>query len=331
MIALAGVAAVTAGVAVMFSGVVTGLFLALIGSLYLAMMAVPGGRPVSPAPSRDATAPWVVLGLLVALSILSSGIVARPLIYGSVPLPWSWRYLLIQAVEVEGMPPGRTGLRPGMMWAIAVALLVVWALLGALAVFQRIAPAAALLIGPLLLLACLYAADLRWHAMIFIGSYGAMLLCGSAAMIDATAGPGHGRWVSPTVLCALLLCIGSHLPRFAATARYQGGKDTPALLRFSSTESDALAAAIQREGGSAMVDTGETPHFSAFLMVELGRRGIPLQWSEQCWKLIVGYRPWPVPKYAKAAPLKIVLRTDRSPGSGTPILRTTQFELRRQP
>jgi hypothetical protein len=217
------------------------------------------------------------------------------------------------------------------MWAVTISLLLVWVMLGALAVLQRTAPVAALLIGPLLLLVCLYAADLRWHAMIFIGTYGAMLLCGSAAMFDATAGRDHRRWIRPTVLGILVLCIGSHVPRFAATAAYHGGVNTPPLFRFSSAETEALASAIQREGGSAMVDTGEAPHFSIFLMVELGWRGIPLQWAEQSWKQILGYRPWAVPKYPQVAPLRIVVRSDKGPGSEAAIFRTTQFELRRQP
>jgi hypothetical protein len=106
MFSFAGVAAVTGGLAVMFSGLVTGLFLALLGSVYLILTAVLRGQPRALARTRDPSAPLVALGLLVALSVLSSGIIARPLIYGNVPLPWSWREVLIRAVEVEGLLPG---------------------------------------------------------------------------------------------------------------------------------------------------------------------------------------------------------------------------------
>jgi hypothetical protein len=67
-------------------------------------------------------------------------------------------------------------------------------------------------------------------------------------------------------------------------------------------------------------------------MVELGRRGIPLQWTERSWKPVLGYRPWPVPTHETPAPLRIVVRPgDGGRAGGDVVLRTTQFELLRRP
>jgi hypothetical protein len=328
LLALAAVAALTAGAAVMFSGLVTALFLALLGLTFLAATALAPAEPGMPAGVLGLRDPVVALVLLVALGILSSGIIARPLFYfGRFPLPWSWRDLLVHAVELEGLMPGRTGLPSAAQTGLALALLAAWIGLAGLAVRHRVPVAAAALTAPLLLLAGLYAADLRWHAMNFIGIYGALLLGGTAALLDGVEGPSHRRGLRLAVLAFLLIGAASHLPRFAATAAFQGGRDTPPPYRFSSREADALAAAILREGGSALVDTGGAPHFSIFLLIELGRRGIPLQFTERSWKPVLGYRPWPVPTYQTPAPLRIVTRTEGSRGGEAPILRTTQYEL----
>jgi hypothetical protein len=159
-----------------------------------------------------------------------------------------------------------------------------------------------------------------------------LMLCGAGALRDAIVDSGRRRWLRVTVLGLLVACGVVHLPRFAATAAFHGGADTPPLFRFSALEADALASAIRREGGSALVDTDGSAHFSIFLMVELGRRGIPLQWTERSWKRILGYRPWPVPTYAVPAPLRIVIRTGATGEAGGPvIMRTTQYELRARP
>jgi hypothetical protein len=271
------VAALTAGAAIMFSGLVTAAFLALLGLTFLATEALAPAEPDTPAGRRSLGDPAVALALLVALAILSSGIIARPLFLGNFPLPWSWRDLLVRAVEVEGLMEGRTGLSGAALTGLALALLAARTGLAVLALRHRRPTAAAALTAPLLLLAVLYAADLRCHAMNFIGAYGALLLGGTAALLDGVESPELRRRLRLAILAFLIAGAGSHVPRFAATASFLGGAGTPPLFRFSSRETDALAAAILREGGSALVDIGEPSHFGLFLLVELGRRGIQLQ------------------------------------------------------
>jgi hypothetical protein len=311
LFALASVAALTAGAAVMFSGLVTGLFLALLGLTFLATAALAPAEPDAPAGRRGLGDPAVGLALLVALAVLSSGMIARPLFYGNFAVPWSWRDLLVRALEVEGLM-GRTGLPATALTGLALLLLAAWIGLAVLAVRHRRPTAAAALAVPLVLLAGLGAADQRWYAMNFIGIYGALLLGGTAAFLDGVDGPELRRGLRLAILALLIAGTGSHLPRFAATAALLGGRDTPPRSRFSSGETDALAAAILREGGSALVDVGQSPHFAMFLMVELGRRGIPLQWTEDSWKSIFRDRPRPVSTYTTPAPLRIVARAGES-------------------
>jgi hypothetical protein len=330
---LAAVAALTAGAAVLFPGVVIALFVGLLGATFLVVTALRPEEP-APAPARRRIGDLLVaIALLVALAFLTTGSLARPLfLFGRTPLPWTWPELLVRAMEVDGLMLGRTGLPAAVVWALPSALLVVSASLAALAVLTRVPAAAAALIAPLALLGTLAAADLRWQAMNFIGLFGPLLLCGTAALADALARRAPRSWMTAGVLVVLVATVVSHLPRFAATAAFHGGAATPPLSRFSARETEALAVAIRREGGSALVDTGGGPHFAIFLLVELGRRGIPLQWTERAWKPILGYRPWPVPTYATRAPLRIVTRTgEGAPAGSRSILRTTQYELLREP
>jgi hypothetical protein len=330
---LAAIAALTAGASILFPGIVIALFVALLGTTFLVVSAL---RPEEPAPAADRRRTGdllVAIALLVALAFLTSGLLARPLfLVGRTPLPWTWSEVLLRATEVEGFFLGRTGLPAAVVSALPSALLVASAGLAALAALTRVPAAAATLIAPLVLLGALGAADLRWQAMNFIGLYGPLLLGGTAALADALARRRPRSWMAAGVLVVLVAAVASHLPRFWATAAFHGGAGTPAVHRFSARETEALAAAIRREGGSALVDTGGGPHFAIFLLVELGRRGIPLQWTEQAWKPILGYRPWPAPTYSTRAPLRIVTRTaEGAPAGGESVLRTTQYELLRQP
>jgi hypothetical protein len=148
-------------------------------------------------------------------------------------------------------------------------------------------------------------------------------------LVESLSAPGLRSVWRRAVWLVLVLLLATRLPRVEATTRFHGGRDMPPLFRFSSIETEALADAIAREGNSALVEADDAPHFPVFLMVELGRRGVGLQWSERAWTYIVGYRRWPRPIYSAPAPLRIVLRDKAGPGV-TPILRTTQFDLVRR-
>jgi hypothetical protein len=326
---LAAVAALAAGAAVLFPGIVAALFLALLGVAFVLAAALSPGAPAGTW--RRLRDPVVAVALLVALAVLSSGIIARPLfLVGRTPIAWSRSDLLLRATEVDGLLAARTGLPPWALWGLVLVLLATWAAVAALALLLRAPAATAATVAPLALLGGLLAADLRWTAMNFIGMYVPLVLCGTAALADALAARPARRWLAWGLTALLAATVVSHVPRFAATAAFHGGRDAPPLFRFSARETDALAAAIQREGGMALVEAATAPHFPIFLMVELGRRGILLQWTAASWRWVLGYRPWPAPTYPTPAPLRIVTRNAAGEERPEAILRTTQFELLRQ-
>jgi hypothetical protein len=145
--------------------------------------------------------------------------------------------------------------------------------------------------------------------------------------MDDLAVRGSSKASRSIVVVIVIGMIALRLLRFEATVRFHKGRDFPGQFRFSSVEIDALAAAIEREGGVTIVDLEPPHHFASFLLVELGRRGIDVQWSERSWRQVLRYRPWPVPSYDKPAPLMIQMRgKSESPA----IVQTTQFELVRR-
>jgi hypothetical protein len=326
---LAALAALTAGTAIMLSGIATALTLALIGVTLLVLTAIVASkRGFSVHTLHD---PAMGLALTVGLSILASGNLARPVFYERIEYPWTWPEVLVRVLELEGLVPGRTALPPRLMWVAAVLLLAAWGGLAVLAVAQRSISAATLLIAPLVLLGGLVVADRRWEATNFVGIYAPLVMCALAILVDSLRGRAP-LWLSASLLALFTVGVALHLPRFAAAASFHGGANTPPLFRFSSREIEALGAAIVNGGGTALVDIGGAPQFPIFLMVELGRLGVPLQWTERSWSLILAYRRWPVPAYPTPAPLRIVMRGAKSGGSDSVlVLQTTQFDLLRDP
>jgi hypothetical protein len=184
-----------------------------------------------------------------------------------------------------------------------------------------------LIAAPLLILSVVVTAGFKWHGMVFMGLYVPLLFCGSVVLMDDLAAKGSSRTWRAVVTIIAIAMIALRLPRFESTLRFHKGRDFPAQFRFSSAEIDALAAAIEREGGVTFVDLEPPHHFASFLLVELGRRGIDVQWSERSWRQVLRYRPWPVPSYDKPAPLKIQMR---GKSTSPAIVQTTQFELVRR-
>ena len=106
-----------------------------------------------------------------------------------------------------------------------------------------------------------------------------------------------------------MVAIGLRVPRAAtAIARYTG-KDA-LQASYTQQELDAVAAAIA--GHTALIDLGTTSGRQCVLMsVELGRRGLSLQWTPESWYWAVGsWRPgWAVPTYTTAPERRVVAAT----------------------
>jgi hypothetical protein len=325
---VAALAALTAGAALIFTGLITAMVISLVAGIYLSCLAFDQRRSTKKAAPGILSDSATVVGLLAAVAVLTSGIIARPLFApGNIPIPWSWWDLLSRATEFDGLIPGRTLFPPFAITILMVTTFLAAILLLCIAFFSRSLVAASLIAAPLLILSIVVPAGFKWHAMVFMGLYVPLLYCGSAVLIDDLVARGSSKIWRTMVAVIAIAMIAFRLPRFEATVRFHKGRDFPTQYRFSSAEIDALAAAIEREGGVTFVDLDPPHHFAAFLLVELGRRGIEVQWSERSWRQVLRYRPWPVPSYDKPAPLKIQMRgRSKSPA----IVQTTQFELVRR-
>jgi hypothetical protein len=127
-----------------------------------------------------------------------------------------------------------------------------------------------------------------------IGVFYPLALCGGAVLAaprSGTSGINVERSISMTlpVYGILIVALLLHVPRFCgAFARYCGPR-TPKTMIFTKTQFDDLAQAV---GRNAVYVNASAVHSGLAVLVELGRRGIPLQWSPATWKLILGYRRW---------------------------------------
>jgi len=73
---------------------------------------------------------------------------------------------------------------------------------------------------------------------------------------------------------------------------------------YSKGEIDQIANVIGEQ--KSLVDLGPSRD-SILMLVELGRRGLALQWTADAWLVAVaGWRGWPLPKYETPADLRII-------------------------
>ena len=209
-----------------------------------------------------------------------------------------------------------------------IIIATVFACICILTIVRKSAEATALAIGSIAVGGALYAFDQEWRLYEI-----APLFMSRPFVLRLFSRTGNcflpGGFVS-TVFSLCFCWFRSAAP--AALRSRSGlfwGDMTPPLSRFSLAETDRLAATVAPIG--AVIDAGVAPQFNFFLVVELGRRGIPFQVSEKAWRTFMTYRPWPIPQYDKPLPISIVLRSEENTASPRLLMRTTQFDVMRQP
>lgn len=323
-----GVVMVSCAASVMFEGVVTAV---LVGSVGAACLIVRIARDARAEDRTDYGTHAMTLGLLVCVCILSSGIVARPLYLMRGGPVGPWERIVAQALEVQSLMPGMHGLGRRVTLSFVTLMALVWAGAVGYALRRRRAEPAAFLVTPLLLLGAFFVTDRGgWHAFQFVGTYFPMILGGIALLEDGpdrAPGRSRGRW---TIVVALVVLQLLHLPRFVGVAAHYGGNRPPTLYRFSSVETEQLVRSIAREG-EVLVDIDTDPlHFVTFLVVELGYRDVPVQWSARSWPFVLGSYGSALPVYRRPAPLVLVMRSPANSDSPALVMRTAQFDLLRR-
>jgi hypothetical protein len=308
----------------MFNAQLTAVALGVFGSCFLVTRLVWEQRDALMV--RQIARCAMILAALIVIAVVSSGVIARPIYTGFIPMSQDWKILADWAIQIVG-PLGTTGpvLLVGPMRIIFATVFVCICICA----INRKSPAAtALALGSITVAGLLYAFDERWRFYEISLLFVATPVCAAAILLNEELFlAGRLRfWTFFAVL--LLIPVGFSLPRFVNGLSFLGGGSTPPLYRFSLEETDRMAAVVAR---GAVIDVGEGPQFNIFLVVELGRRGIPFQVSEKSWRTFMGYRTWPIPQYDKPMPISIVLRSEANSASPGLLMRTTQFDVMRRP
>ena len=234
-----------------------------------------------------------LLGTLAFVAIAADGLLAHPWNRG-FPKP------VLDHVDLAGRALDILGWSSGYKLPDPIALtLIVTMLIGpiALSVLTRFAgPAIGLLTAPPVLLVLLLPEQSPGLLQLSGFLYPSML-CG------AVVASQDSRSYKKMGMSVLIVMIALTMPRaWAAIMRYSAGKNQNAY--FTLGESDELAAKIGTQ--TTYVDVGGDPIRAVFLMVELGRRNINVQWSGQDWYYVAaGWRKWPVPDYLDKATARV--------------------------
>lgn len=303
---------IAAGVAALHSGIATALLLTVTAGacLLTKILMTRNCRQLAPEAAALASA--------ILVLVLTSGTVTRPLIAYFPDWNVTWSYVFPRIFDLENQ-----GLNISPLPAIMTTVFLVFTvgLLGALlflGVRQRNPIVVGFLAGPALLLLALVAIDGQAIAFQIIGTFYPIALCTAARFADDENLPaGHSRMLAYSCLTAAILFVAARVPRMIGSLdRYVVG--APASSRYAATDIEAIASTI----GQATVHADVADRQSALvLMLEFGKRNIDVQWSERSWKLLFGYRRWPLPHYAKPASLKI----ERS-AAGSYILKNIRTE-----
>ena len=336
---LPGLAALTAGAALMHSGLATALFVGLIGGTFLVVRALQAWRAASGQAGRDFSEGAASLLWLAGIALLSSGILARPLVTTYPNFQVDWGYILPRLADLENQRIPFSGMLPGVLAGVAIVGLGLRLGVAVIAVRQRSAAAIALLVGPLLLVAVLRVLDARMVAFQLIGMIYPLGLGGMAILFDTLRQPaqpgksgitslGRPAWL---ILGAAVITLGLHGPRFAGAVSRYAGSTTPAEVCFSKGQLDRLAAAI----GTATVDVDidvradHAMQMAIAVLVEFGRRDLALQWQPGAWQLILSYRGWPPPRYERPGVFRLIAAQDSPRSTETIVVRTEQYLLLR--
>jgi len=241
-----------------------------------------------------------LFGLVSAMPLIASGVLAR-LLAGGYPdykLPWS--YIVPRILDLENQGIALSGVSPAWLQAQVAVAVAAWAGLLALAVHCRNVSATGLLGGPAVLLIGFMAAGASAAAFQLIGYFYPVVICGAMALV------ADGRAARTIAFALAMLTIAQRVPRFIGAAdRYALRQYEPNL--FSAAEIDRLVKEIGSQ--TVQIDVGAPTQPAILLLIELGRRHLDLQWSRRGWDAILHYRHWPLPVWVKPPTMTLKLIT----------------------
>ena len=152
-------AIVAGGAAIVYPGVASATLIGATALPYLSLV-----------PRTERLNRAAILLLLLVLSVLASGLPARPVyVLPARDAGPGWHYLFPRILDLENQGTFLSGLSPGMLAAFMVGAVAVCGVLIVVAVYARDPVAVAMLSGPLVLLAFLIPAGERLPVLQLIG------------------------------------------------------------------------------------------------------------------------------------------------------------------
>jgi hypothetical protein len=281
--------------AILLSGIVTGAAIFLFGAVAILLSRNRGQKFDVEALSR--------LVLCAFVAVAAGGFLIHPVSGWSFGMTYfDSMFAGPRALDLEGWVAS-AGLTPQWLTVFLIAAITIPTVLGFASLRYRTPASASLLMTAVVIFLGLSLFTARTELLQTTGLLYPAILCGVTLLLE-DVGFLTSRY-GMVVVASLVFMIGLRIPRlFAATARYTSPIAVNAS--FSKAEVDNMVATI----GSrvALVDLGDHPCESIFLMVEFGRRPLSIQWSANAWRYIVGgWRPWSAPKYENVPDLEVVL------------------------
>jgi hypothetical protein len=228
----------------------------------------------------------LLCGVAIASPVISAGLSARPLAAAGYPdYSLAWIYVWPRLLDLENQGVAISGISPVWLPTHFLLALIIWALLLGIAIVIRSTIAVGLLGGPAVLLMVLSIIGADALAFQLIGYFYPVALCGASVVLADV--PRR----AVLVLALVVLMIGQRLPRFAgAVDRYALHQNQRYV--FTAAETERIG---DRIGARAVeIDVPEILP-AIFLLVELGRRNLNLQYSDRTWNMLFRYRGWAPP------------------------------------
>jgi hypothetical protein len=244
------------------------------------------------------------LAMCVFVSVLAGGFFVHPVNgfgFGGVAYPAA--YVAARSLDLEGWFAA-TGFEETTLFAMIAITMLAAAAAAWIAFLQRSSNALALLITPAAIYAGLMLFTSRTELYQTTGLLYPAMLCGFGLLASEWR-PGSRQALVLAAIGCFVITAALRIPHaLAVTQRYTSSPEAIANA-YSKDEIDQVANAIGQR--SALVDLEDSPHQSILMLMELGRRGLALQWTPHGWLIVVaGWRGWPLPQYETPAELRIV-------------------------
>jgi len=239
--------------------------------------------------------------MCVFVSLLAGGFFVHPVNsyrWGHVDA-YPAAYVASRSLDLEGWG-ATTGFQDMTLFAMIGASMLAAICAAWIAVLQRSANALALLITPAVIYAILLTFTVRAELLEMTGLLYPAMLCGLGLVVSELQDVRRWGLLLITVGC-LIITAALRAPHAYRQARRYTSPE--AITRsYPKSEIDQIANVIGQQQ-TALVDLGGKD--SLLMLVELGRRGLALQWTAHTWELVVGERGWPLPRYETPADLRI--------------------------